>query len=364
MENEELKTQSKYKYYGKKTLDFLVITLNGMAYGLFATLIIGTILSTIGNFFNEGTFFYTTFNDIANCLKYLTGAGIGIGIGLSLKQDGLKLVCAGMIGQLASYLSGTVGFKIGDPLTIYVVVIATILITQLVLKRKTPVDIILIPLFCILLGSVFTLILSTPVGMVTKLIGQFIGLATNYQPFIMGIIISVVMGMALTAPISSTAIAASIFVITETTSPEAIVGLNLASGAAVVGCCAQMVGFAIMSRKDNSIGMVISIGIGTSMLQFKNILKKPLIWLPTIIASAILGPISTCVLKLSCMGSSAGMGTAGLVGMFGTYASMGNSLETWIGIFVIELIAPLIIVFILDLLFRKKNWIVEGDLKV
>lgn len=363
MENEIGKEQKNWKSYGKIVLDFLITTLNGMAYGLFATLIIGTILATIGGFFKEKSFLNTSFINVANCLKLLTGAGIGVGIALSLKQDGLKLVCMAMVGQLASYLPNE-KFAIGDPLTIYFVVIFTALVIKYVLVKKTPVDIILIPLFTIIVGAIFTLLLAKPVGFVTKGIGNLIGIATNYQPFLMGVVISVIMGMALTAPISSTAIAASIFIVTESTSVEVANGLNIASGAAIVGCCTQMVGFAIMSRKDNSIGMVISIGIGTSMLQFKNILKKPIIWLPTIIASAILGPIATCALKLKCMGSSAGMGTAGLVGQFGTYASMGNTLTTWIGIFVLEIIAPLILVFFLDLLFRKLKWIKEGDLKV
>ena len=168
------------------------------------------------------------------------------------------------------------------------------------------------------------------------------------------------MGMALTAPISSAAIAAVVF-----TSADPSVGLLIASGAAVVGCSTQMVGFAIQSRKDNPIGTVISIGIGTSMLQFKNIIKKPIIWLPTIIASAILGPISTCWLKLQCMGASAGMGTAGLVGQIGTISSMGvNSWQAWVGIFVLQIALPAILVFFIDLLFRKLNLIKEGDLKI
>ena len=189
---------------------------------------------------------------------------------------------------------------------------------------------------------------------------------TNFVPFLMGIVVAVFMGMALTAPISSAAIAAMIFTVSEGVSltDPSVSGLVIASGAAIVGCSAQMVGFAIQSRKDNNIGMVISVGIGTSMLQFKNILKKPIIWLPTIIASAILGPISTCLLKLSCMGSSAGMGTAGLVGQIGTFATMGNTWQTWVGIFVLEIIAPAALVFGLDLLFRKLGWIKEGDLKI
>ena len=187
----------------------------------------------------------------------------------------------------------------------------------------------------------------------------------------MGIIVSVLMGMALTAPISSAAIGAMIFVIpgdisvSQALADPQYMGLCIASGAAIVGCCTQMVGFAVQSRKDNPIGMIISIGIGTSMLQFKNILKKPIIWLPTIIASAILGPISTCVLKLVCMGSSAGMGTAGLVGVIGTISSMGiNSWTCWLGIALLEIIGPIVLVFLIDLLFRKLGWIKEGDLKI
>ena len=185
----------------------------------------------------------------------------------------------------------------------------------------------------------------------------------------MGAIVAVLMGMALTAPISSAAIAAMVFNIGDIPLNDAITmseysGLVLASGAAVVGCSCQMIGFAVQSRKDNSIGMVISIGIGTSMLQFKNILKKPIIWLPTIIASAILGPISTMWLKLICIGSSAGMGTAGLVGQIGTFSSMGNTWQTWVGIFGLQIILPGILVYAIDLLFRKLNLIKDGDLTV
>ena len=156
-----------------------------------------------------------------------------------------------------------------------------------------------------------------------------------------------------------------IFVIKPDTDPNIIPGLLIASGAAVVGCSTQMIGFAVQSRKDNNVGTVISIGIGTSMLQFKNILKKPVIWLPTIIASAILGPISTCWLRLECMGASAGMGTAGLVGQIGLIDSMGvDNWQVWVGIFGLTIILPGVLVFFIDLLFRKLGWIKEGDLTV
>ena len=184
------------------------------------------------------------------------------------------------------------------------------------------------------------------------LLGDFIKSATVIQPFFMGIVIAVIMGMALTAPISSVAIAVAI-------------GLDgLAGGAAVVGCSVQMLGFALMARKDNNLGTVLSIAVGTSMLQFKNILKKPILWLPTIIASAILGPLSTLVFKTETIASGAGMGTSGLVGQFGTFAAMGYNLESYLAVGVLQIALPLVLVLIFDLIMRKMNWLKPGDLKV
>ena len=340
-----------------KVLDFFIKTLNGMAYGLFATLIIGTIFGTIGTLFAYGENGFCQFmagilsskTGLAYVLQMITGAGIGVGIALALKFDPLKTVVLAAAGQTASFFSlttlfvedGTIAdkFQVGDPLTIYLVCISVALLMKLVLRKKTPVDILIVPLFGCAVGLALSLLIRFPAIYVTYGIQWIVGEGTNVVPFIMGIIVAVSMGMALTAPISSAAIAAMIF--KDSTNP----GLLIASGAAIVGCCAQMVGFAIQSRKDNSIGMVISVGIGTSMLQFKNILKKPIIWLPTIITSAILGPISTCLLKVVCMVSSAGMDTAGLVGQIGTFASMGNTWQTWVGIFVLEIIAPAALVF-------------------
>ena len=372
-ENENINEEPKKEKKSKKILDFFITTLNGMAYGLFATLIIGTILGTIGTLLSSigGTIFdYVgkAFSSVATCLQVLTGAGIGAGIALSLKKDTLKTIVLATIGEIASYFSLSTkfvtdslvadGMKIGDPLTIYIVVIVTVLLMNLVLRKKTPVDILIVPLFGTVVAMILSILIRYPAIYVTYGIQYIVDKATLAQPFFMGIIIAVVMGMALTAPISSAAIAAMIFTGTGT-------GLLLASGAAVVGCSTQMVGFAIQSRKDNNIGMVISIGIGTSMLQFKNVLKKPIIWLPTIIASAILGPISTCALKLGCMGSSAGMGTAGLVGQIGTISTMGvGAWQTWVGIFGLQIILPGLLVFLIDLLFRKFNLIKEGDFKV
>ena len=357
----------------KIVLNFVIKTMNGMAYGLFATLIVGTILATIGGFFKDSSYIGKLIITVAKFLQNMTGVGIGLGIAWSMKLDGLKLIAITAVGGIASYLNlniynpsinefANLGLRIGDPLTIYLVVIGTLLVSNLILKKKTPVDIVIIPFTIVLIGMVFTLLLNYPISFVTKSIGYIVGVATEAQPFIMGIVISVVMGMALTAPISSAAIAAMILTVTETTqNPEAIA---IAGGAALVGCSVQMVGFAIQSIRDNKIGTVISVGIGTSMLQFKNILKKPIIWLPTIIVSAVLGPISTCVLKLQCTGSSAGMGTSGLVGQIGMYSQMGSTWQTWVGIFGLHIILPAVLVFVIDAIFRKYNLIKKGDLTI
>ena len=377
----------------RPVLDFLIKTLNGMAYGLFATLIIGTIFATIGGLFKYGEgnpfcdFMANIIGDgkggFSYVLQILTGAGIGVGIALALKLDPLKTVVLAASGEVAAYFSlstkfVTAGnfptsdaFKVGDPLTIYLVCIAVALTMKFVLRKKTPIDILLIPLFGGAVALATSLLIRYPAIYVTFAMQWLVNSGTNAVPFVMGIVVAVVMGMALTAPISSAAIAAMIFTLPEgvtiamALADPAYSGLVIASGAAIVGCSTQMVGFAVQSRKDNNIGMIISIGIGTSMLQFKNILKKPVIWLPTIIVSAILGPLSTCLIKTVCMGSSAGMGTAGLVGQIGTITSMGvSSWQTWVSIFVLQIILPGVLVFLFDWLFRKMEWIKDGDLKV
>ena len=346
----------------KKVLDFFMKTMNGMAFGLFATLIIGTILDTVAKIpLGDGfTSFLTT---LANVLKLSLGAGIGIGVAYSMGFRDLKLISLGLAGFIASYMCGSAldffniancGVKVGDPLTIYLTVIVVGLLMKLILKKKTPVDIIIVPLFASLIAGLLAFVTSPAIIFVTTGIGKVIEEATNLHPFIMGIIIAVVMGMALTAPISSAAIAAAVL----TQAP-------LAGGAAVVGCCVQMLGFAVQSIRDNKVGTVISIGLGTSMLQFKNILKRPVIWLPTIIASAILGPIATCVLKTNCLGVNAGMGTSGLVGVIGTISAMeGNTLNMVLSIVLLEFVLPILLVFALDALFRALKWIRKGDLEV
>jgi uncharacterized membrane protein len=354
--------EKKKNSFGKRVLEFVMKTMNGMAHGLFCTLIIGTIINTIGTFFVKDSFFNVLLTSLGSGFLFkLTGVGIAVGIGLSLELKGLKLISLASVGGLSTFLANPYGFKTGDPLTVYLVVILVYLAMEFVLRKKTPVDIIIVPLFAIAIGTILTLLLSKPVSFITTLIGKYIGVATGYQPLLMGIIIAVIMGMALTAPISSAAIAATIFTESALAANE---NVAIAGGAAVIGCCCQMVGFAIQAIRDNKIGSVFAIGVGTSMLEFKNILKKPVIWLPTILASAILGPIGTCVLKTKCMGTSAGMGTSGLVGIIGTYSTMGYSLNTILSIVILELIAPAILVFGFDFLFHKLHLINNDDLAI
>lgn len=373
-----------------RVLEFFITTLNGMAYGLFATLIIGTIIATIGTLLGSGdpgvvrsavaAALGNGRSGLSYVLQILTGAGIGAGIALALKMDSLRTIVMASVGELAAFFSLSTKFvtagivsdalKIGDPLTIYLVCISVALLIQLVLRKKTPVDILLIPLFGVLCGTVLAMVLRYPSIFVTYGIQWIVNAGTNLAPLLMGAVVAAVMGMALTAPISSAAIAAMIFILPEGMTVAAALadpqfsGLVIASGAAVVGCSTQMVGLAVQARKDVSVGEMISIGIGTSMLEFKNILRKPVIWLPSILVSAVLGPVATCLVHVICMGSSAGMGTAGLVGQIGTFASMGNTASAWVSIIGLQIIAPALLVWAVDLLFRRFRLIAEGDFKI
>lgn len=350
-----------FKFYMKRIWEFSIKTFNGMALGLFSTLIIGTILGNLGILIAniDGSFWEGMGNGLVSLsvlLKTLTGVGIGVGIAFSLDLKGLRLIGAGIAGGIAS---GLVIGRPGDPIVEYLCVIFAIQVVRGLdyfvnekMKAKNALEILTIPMLFAISSYILFVIINSPVSSATAAIGNFIIWATEMQPFFMGIVISVVMGMLLTAPISSAAIAISI-------------GLGgIAGGAAVVGCSVQMLGFAVMSRKDNNIGTIISVGIGTSMLQFKNILKKPVIWLPTIIVSAILGPIATLVIPTLNTPVGSGMGTSGLVGQFETYTAMGNTSTTWLSIILLQIILPIVLVYIVDLIFRKKGIIKPGDLKI
>ena len=330
----------------KSIQSYIVKTLNGMAYGLFSTLIIGTIIGQIALLLGiPATETTHPLYLAANTLKGLMGAGIGIGVALQLEERGLRLITLGSAGAIATAF-------VRDPSVAYLVVIGVQAIYSLLLKKRTPIDILLIPL----LGSFSALIIAWLIGPSVQTVitwfGQLINDGTTYAPFFMGIVVAVLMGIALTAPISSAAIAISLNL------------TGLAAGAALAGCTAQMVGFAVMSRKDNRWPTVLSVGIGTSMLQFKNIVLKPLLWLPTIIVSAITGPLATTVFFAESNAIGAGMGTSGLVGPLQTLAVMNYSLQAWLVVSLLYIVIPLILTWLIDLLFRRLGWIKTGDLTI
>lgn len=328
--------------------NYIVKTLNGMAYGFFASLIIGTILKQVG--------IWTHINDFVSwgqIASYLMGPAIGVGMALVLDAKGLNMISALIAGTIGAGTltidQGTVSVAVGNPVSAYLAVILAVEVTKFV-QDKTPLDILLVPLTSILCAGLITKFIGPYVTWLIVWIGQLINQGVNMQPIFMGIVVSILMGMALTAPISSAAIGI-------------MLGLNgLAAGAALAGCCAQMVGLAIMSFDDNTIGDVIAIGIGTSMLQFKNIVKRPIIWLPPIIASMISGVISTSFLKLECTAVGSGMGTAGLVGLLECIQVMGTNY--WIPLLLVDVVLPMVICYSLYKALRKLNYIKKGDLKL
>ena len=337
--------------------------LTGMAQGLFATLIVGTIIQQIGNLVGGdiGAMIFL----LGKVAAALTGAGIGVGVACKFKGSPLVVVSAaiaGMVGAFSSkLLAGTVlveGAIVlagpGEPLGAFLAAYVAIELGNLV-SGKTKVDILVTPIVTIAAGSVVGLILGPPISQFMLALGQMINWGTEQQPFLMGIIVSVLMGMILTLPISSAALGV-------------ILNLGgLAAGAATVGCCCNMVGFAVASYRENKVGGLIAQGIGTSMLQVPNIMRKPIIWVPAIVSSAILGPVSTMVLHMTNNATGSGMGTAGLVGQIMTMETMSafeDPTMVLIKILVIQIILPAIITLLVSEFMRKKGWIEFGDMKL
>ena len=348
----------------RKIFDRIFIDgLSGMAQGLFATLIIGTIIQQIGTLIGGsiGDMIFV----IGKVAASLTGAGIGIGVAYKFGCSQLVVVSsatAGMVGAFASkLLAGTVlveGTMVyagpGEPLGAFLAAYVGIELGQLV-TGKTKIDILVTPLVTIGAGSLVGLILGPPITGFMTWLGSLINWGTEQQPFIMGIVVSVLMGMILTLPISSAALGI-------------ILNLSgLAAGAATVGCCCNMVGFAVASFRENKVGGLLGQGIGTSMLQIPNIVRNPLIWIPPILSSAVLGPIATIVLKMTNNATGAGMGTAGLVGPIMTWQTMSVSEPATIvlmKIFAIQIILPAIVTAVIAEFMRKKKWIKQGDMKL
>lgn len=349
----------------KGILNYIFVDgLSGMALGLFSTLIIGTILEQIGGFVPNSVGVYIIM--VAAVAKALTGAGIGAGMAFKYKATplvGVSAAVAGMVGAFASKLvagavitdAGMLFSGPGDPLAAFIAAFFAIQAGSLI-SGKTKLDILLTPAVSIIAGSAAGIFIGPPASKVTTYIGEIITWGMERQPVVMGIVVSVVMGICLTLPISSAAIGI-------------ILGLSgIAGGAAVVGCSAQMIGFAVASYRENKVGGLLAQGVGTSMLQMPNIVRHPQIWIPPIITSAILGPISSAVLKMECYASGSGMGTSGLVGQFMTYSAMIDSGKDpaiiVIEIIVMHFVAPALITLAISEFMRKKKWISFGDMKL
>ena len=336
---------ARIKQYLKK---YFIDAMGAMALGLFASLLIGTIFNTVGKY--TGLEFFGEINKMASASS---GMAIGAAIAYTLKAHPLVIFSCATVGYAGYSLGTVVGESMitaGPAGAFFAVLVATEI--GMLVSKKTKVDILVTPTVTILAGYAVAKFVSPGIAYIMYYLGQFVNTATEYHPFLMGIVVSVVVGIILTLPISSAAICAMI----------AISGI--AGGAAAVGCCCQMVGFAVCSFRENKWGGIVSQGLGTSMLQMGNICRKPQIWIPPTFAAAVCGPISTLVFKLECSGISAGMGTCGLVGPIGILTDSGASASTWIGLLLLCIVLPGAISLAVSELMRKLGWIKFGDMKL
>ena len=335
-----------FKRYG-------VDCLGAMAQGLFCSLLIGTIIKTLGQ--QTGLAYLVTIGTYAAAVA---GPAMAISIGFALQAPPLVLFSLAAVGRAANELGGA-----GGPLAVLIIAILASECGKVV-SKETKVDILVTPFVTIFTGVALSTLLAPGIGAAASSLGQLIMWATDLQPFLMGIIVSVLVGIALTLPISSAAICAALSL------------TGLAGGAAVAGCCANMVGFAVMSFRENKWGGLISQGLGTSMLQMGNIVKNPRIWIPPIIASAVTGPVATCIFKLQMNGTpvSSGMGTCGLVGQIGVYTGWINDIAAgskaaitafdWIGLLLVSFVLPAVLSLLVCNFLRRIGWIRENDLKL
>lgn len=355
---------------------WFITAFSGMAQGLFVTLIAGTILAQIAGWLGNN-YVGNTLTYIANVAKSLMGAGIGVGIAHALGKNKLLVfsaAVAGMVGAFADKLFiGAAPFTMlglgapGNPIGAYVV---TMLAVELVglYAGKTKLDILLVPLGTLALAFAGVFV-SYPFIWLVNQLGTLIAVATNATPFVMGIVIAVVMGILLTLPTSSAAIWVAVAspvitgFATGTVSVESYEAILLAGGAATVGCACHMVGFAVASFRENGFSGLISQGIGTSMLQIPNVMKKPIIMLPMIISSAILGPMSTCLFGLKCGTAGGGMGTSGLVGVFDLF-NYTQGVLGYVGIVLLMFVLPAVLNLAISEFMRKKGWIKPGDMSL
>lgn len=327
--------------------------MGAMAQGLFASLLIGTIIKTLGQQLNVQFLI-----DAGNFAQQVAGPAMAVSIGAALSAPQLVLYSLIAVGMAANKLGGA-----GGPLAVYFITIVASECGKIV-SKETKVDILVTPAVTILVGVGLSVLCAPAIGAAASSVGDFIKWATNLQPLLMGILVSVVVGMALTLPISSAAICAALSL------------TGLAGGAAVAGCCAQMVGFAVMSFRENGVGGLVSQGLGTSMLQMPNIIRNPRVWIPPTLASAITGPIATCLFHLEMNGPavSSGMGTCGLVGQIGVYTGWLNDIAAgtkaailpmdWVGLILICFVLPAVLTLLFAFFLRKWGWIKDGDLQL
>ncbi len=338
--------------------------LGAMAQGLFCSLLIGTIINTFGAQLNIGFLTQTVATvggvnyTVGGMASAMSGPAMAIAIGYALKCPPLVLFSMTTVGFAANALGGA-----GGPLAVLFIAIIAAEFGKAV-SKETKVDILVTPLVTIGVGMFLSWLIAPPLGKAAMWVGNLIMWATELQPFLMGILVSVIVGIALTLPISSAAICAALGLV------------GLAGGAAVAGCCAQMIGFAVISFRENKVGGLVSQGLGTSMLQMGNIVKNPRVWIAPTLASAITGPVATCVFRMEMNGSaiSSGMGTCGLVGPLGVYTGWLNDVASgakaaitgtdWLGLVLVCLVLPAVLSLAIHALVRKLGWVKDGDLKI
>ena len=361
----ECESKSHRNAMNKYVKRYLIDAMSGMAQGLFSSLLIGTIIKTLGQqllrlHVNPVFQFLVDAGNFATD-AHVVGAAMAIGIGFAMNVPALVLFSLAAVGSAANVTGGA-----GGPLAVLIIAIIAAELGCLV-SKKTKVDIIVTPAVTILVGALLTVLTAKYIGAAASSVGNLIIWSTQLHPFWMGILVSVVVGVALTLPISSAAICAAFGLV------------GLAGGAAVAGCCAQMVGFAVMSFKENRWGGILSQGLGTSMLQMPNIIKNPKIWIPPTLASAITGPLATCLFKMEMNGAavSSGMGTCGLVGQIGVITgwfapsqaainhgatAISPTFFNWLGLILICFVLPALLSWFFGKILRKIGWIKDGDL--
>lgn len=349
----------KISFFKRKDIEisvkrYLQDAMSAMAFGLFATLLIGTIFDTLGaqtaNLFGENAV-SSFFIEAGGYAKGCMGMGIGVAVAWGLKAPPLVMFTSVITGMMGATMTGFGIDFAGGPAGAFIAVAVGAEFGKMV-SKETKVDILVTPAVTLITGALAAKLIGPAIGWCMVKLGDLIMTATEWQPFVFGIVISVIVGLVLTAPISSAALCMMLEL------------SGLAAGAATAGCCAQMVGFAVASFRENGVGGLVAQGIGTSMLQVSNIIKNPWILVPATLAGAITGPISTCVFKMTNIPVGAGMGTCGLVGQIGTFTDMGFTLPVLWQVLLVQIVLPAIFALIIDKLLRKAGKIKDGDYKL